>query len=138
MVRYGTQNGPRLLERRPAPVLFVTAGPLLTGIVEQPLSHVFPDRVRTIKPHSIDLLNFDDPAAAAAGDPQQGALELRQPRSTGLQTAGEGARVLEHRLPVFRREWLPRGFSRQRWLPACFDSQLFHLLRSRHAPTCRS
>ena len=61
----------------------MTAGLLLTGIVEQPLSHVFPDRVRTIKPHSIDLLNFDDPAAAAAGDPQQVALDLRQRRLTG-------------------------------------------------------
>jgi hypothetical protein len=36
----------QLHERRPAAVLFVAAGPLLAGVIEQPLSDVLPGRLR--------------------------------------------------------------------------------------------
>jgi hypothetical protein len=40
----------RILERRPAAVLFAAAGPDLAGVVEQPLRAVFPDRIWTVQP----------------------------------------------------------------------------------------
>jgi hypothetical protein len=66
----------QLFERRPAPVLFVTTGTLLAGVVQQPLPDVLPDRLGTVKPDRVDILDFHGPSAAAAGDSQHVALDL--------------------------------------------------------------
>jgi hypothetical protein len=65
----------------------VAAGPLLAGVVEQPLSDILPDRLRSIQADRSGLLDFDDSQTAATGHPQNVALDLRQPHLTGLQTA---------------------------------------------------
>ncbi len=56
----------RLLERGPAAVFFVAAGPLSAGIVEQPLAEVLPNRLGTGEPDGVGLLDLDGPTAAAA------------------------------------------------------------------------
>ena len=56
----------RLLERGPATVLFVAAGPLLAGIVQQALRDVLEDRVRAVEADRIDLLDLNNSAAAGA------------------------------------------------------------------------
>ena len=43
---------------------------MLTGIVEQTLTDILPDRVRTVEPGGVGLLDFDDPGASTAGDPK--------------------------------------------------------------------
>src|SRR5579872_902637 len=50
----------RLPERGPTAVLFVTSCALLASGVEQSLSDLFPDRVETVEPGGIGLLDFDD------------------------------------------------------------------------------
>jgi hypothetical protein len=77
-------------ERRPAAVFFVAAGPLLAGVVEQPLPDFLPDCVLPVEPDGVDLLDLDGPPAESAGDAQQVLRYLRQPPLTGFQTAGEG------------------------------------------------
>jgi hypothetical protein len=62
-------------------------GPLCAGIVQQSLADVLPDHLRSIQAGRIGLLDFDDPQTAATGHPQNVALNLGQPRLTGLQTA---------------------------------------------------
>jgi len=54
----------------------VTTGTLLAGVVQQPLPDVLPDRLGTVKPDRVDSLDFHGPLAAAAGDPQDVALDL--------------------------------------------------------------
>src|ERR1700761_4684832 len=82
-----------LLERWPAPVVFVAADPLRAGIVEQALANLFPDRVWAVKPDGVGLLDFDGPAAAAAGDPQQMALDFGKLPLARLEGAGGSPRV---------------------------------------------
>jgi hypothetical protein len=57
-----------LLERRPAAPIFVTAGSLLPGVIQEPLAHVFPDGLRSGQPVSIGLLNLHDQSAPARHD----------------------------------------------------------------------
>jgi hypothetical protein len=45
----------------------MAAGPLLAGIVQQSLSYILPDRLRSIQADRIGLLDFDEPQAAATG-----------------------------------------------------------------------
>src|ERR1700733_6910658 len=68
----------RLLERGPAAVLFKTAGPLGTGIVEQSLSEVFPNRLGAGEPDGVGLLDLDGPPTPAAADPQHVLLYFGQ------------------------------------------------------------
>ena len=74
------------------------AGPLLAGVVEQPLADVLPDGLGSGQPDGVGLLDFDGAAAAAAGDPQQVSLDvgqtLRSDRRSGWSRAGIGARVI--------------------------------------------
>jgi hypothetical protein len=41
----------------------VPTGPLVAGVIKEPLAHVLPGRPRTVQPRGIDLLDFDDAAA---------------------------------------------------------------------------
>jgi hypothetical protein len=50
---------------------------LQTRIVKQPLRDILPDRIATIKSDRIDGLDFHDPLAAPAGDPQHMPLDFR-------------------------------------------------------------
>jgi hypothetical protein len=52
----------RLFERGPATVLLVPTGPLVAGVIKEPLAHVLPDGPRAVQPRGIDLLDFDDAA----------------------------------------------------------------------------
>ena len=85
----------RLLERGPAAVFFVAAGPLLAGVVEQPLPDFLPDCVLPIEPDGVDLLDLDGPPAESAGDAEQVLRNLGRPPLTGFQTAGETSGVLK-------------------------------------------
>jgi len=53
----------------------VAAGPLLAGVVEQPLADVPPDRLGAGEPEGVSLLDLDGPPAAAAADPQHVLLK---------------------------------------------------------------
>lgn len=67
-IRGSDNSGPlrrRLVERRPATVLFVAAGALLAAVVQQSLADIFPERVGAGEANGIGLLNFDGAAAAA-------------------------------------------------------------------------
>jgi hypothetical protein len=66
------------IRTRPAAVLFVAAGPLLAGVVDQPLADVSPDRLGAGEPDGVSLLDLDGPPAAAAADPQHVLLYLGQ------------------------------------------------------------
>src|SRR3954447_2552740 len=68
--RMGCSSWPHSFEHRPAAVFFVAPCPLHAGVVEQPLTDIFPNRVRTVEPSGIRLLDLDDPGAAAATHPQ--------------------------------------------------------------------
>ena len=94
----------RLLERRPAPVFFMPAGALLAGVVEQPLRDVLPDRVAAVQADRVGGLDFHGALAAAAGDAQHVTLNLRKRSLPHLGVVCAGARVLEHRFPIFRGE----------------------------------
>jgi hypothetical protein len=72
----------------------MAAGPLLAGIVQQPLPDVLPDRLGSGQPDGIGLLDLDGAAAAPARDPQQVSLYLGQPlrpdRRTGRSAVRRG------------------------------------------------
>jgi len=116
----------------------VAAGALLAGVIQQPLSDILPERVRTIEAGGVDLLDLDDPGAAAAAHPQNMLRNLAQPQrpSGGAHRPGLGARVVQERLPVFWRQIIVRSQSwPRRHLSADDSGHLFHLLGSRHAPS---
>jgi hypothetical protein len=54
----------------------MAAGPLLTGVVQEPLPDVLPDRLPAVVADRIDRLDFYGALAAAAGDAQYVALDL--------------------------------------------------------------
>ena len=58
----------------------MAAGPLLAGVVEQALTDVLPDRVRTVEPDGVRLLDLDGPGAAAAAHPQNMLGNFGQPQ----------------------------------------------------------
>jgi hypothetical protein len=68
------------------------AGPLLAGVVQQPLPDILPDGLGSGQPDGIGLLDLDGPAAAPAGDPQQVSLDVAKPlrpdRGTGRTSVG--------------------------------------------------
>ena len=121
----------RLLERRPAAVFFVAAGPDLTGITQQPLTYVLSDGVRTKEPDCAHRLDFNGPLAATARNPKHVALYLGQPPLAGLGAVGGSSRVGKHRLPIFGRERLQRVSRRlsrhTRRFPGGSACQLLHL-----------
>src|ERR1700710_1718364 len=90
------------VKSRPAPVFFVSSGALLAGVVEQPLRDVLPDRVAAIQSDCIGGLDFDGPRTATAGNAQHVALNFRKTSQPYLGPGRSGARVLEHRFPIFR------------------------------------
>jgi hypothetical protein len=55
----------------------VSSGALLARTVEQPLRDILPNCVAAIKSDRIDGLDFHGPLAAAAGDAQHMALDIR-------------------------------------------------------------
>jgi hypothetical protein len=69
----------RLLERRPAPVFFVSSRALLARIVQEALRDSFPDRVPAVEADRVDGLDFHGSLAPPAGDAQDVALNLRKP-----------------------------------------------------------
>ena len=83
----------------------------LAGIVQQPLSDILPDRLCAVKPNGIGLLDFDDPAAAGAGDPQNMLGNFGQPQRPDGRArrhrAGAGERVPQDGFPVFGRHGSP-------------------------------
>jgi hypothetical protein len=80
------------------------AGALLAGVVEQSLRDVLPDRVAAIQSDSIGGLDFHGPLAATTGDAQHVALNFRKTSLPHLGPSRAGARVFEHRFPIFGRE----------------------------------
>jgi hypothetical protein len=74
----------------------VAARPLLAGVVQQPLSDVLPHRLGSGQPDRVGLPDLDGAATAAAGDPQQVALNagqaLRPDRGADRPPAGIGRR----------------------------------------------
>jgi hypothetical protein len=94
----------RRLERGPAAVFFVPAGPLLTGVVEQMLTYVLPDGLFPAQSYGVGLLDLDGAAAAGAGDPQQVSLNVGQPLHpdgrTGRRGVCVGADVVEDDPPI--------------------------------------
>jgi hypothetical protein len=122
----------RILEPRPTPVFFISVGPLQTRIVEKPVCDLFPDSIATIKSDRIDGLDFHDPLAAPAGDPQHMTLDFRQfslPHSDAIAVAS----VLQKRI-VFVGKGRIRSCNGRCWM---LDSQL-QRFSGRHAPACRS
>src|SRR5260221_9017906 len=98
-------------------------GPLRAGVVEQALTEILPDRVRTVEPGGVRLLDLDGPGAAAAAHPQNMLRNLAQPRPdtccARARRTRVGAGVVQQRLPVFRRQILVGSQSaRGRGLPA--------------------
>src|SRR5258708_21430111 len=93
-----TKLGCRLghVKSRPAPVLFVSSGALLAGVVEQSLRDVLPDRVAAIQSDRIGSLDFHGPLAATARDSQHVALNLGKTALPQLGSGRIGARVFEH------------------------------------------
>src|SRR5271168_3910020 len=65
----------------PATVFFMAPGPLRAGVVEQALTDILPDRVRTVEPGGVRLLDLDGPGAAAAANHQNILRSFAQPRS---------------------------------------------------------
>ena len=63
-------------------------GPLSAGVVEQALTDILPDRVRTVEPGGVRLLDLDGPGAAAAAHPQNMLRNLAQPRPGHLLRPG--------------------------------------------------
>src|SRR3984893_5222454 len=98
-----TKLGCRLgyVKSRPAPVFFVSSGALLAGVVEQSLCDFLPDRVAAIQSDCIGSLDFYGPLAAAAGDAHNVTLNFRKTTQPYLSPSRAGARVFEHRFPVF-------------------------------------
>jgi hypothetical protein len=116
-----SDNGParrRLLERGPAAVFFVATGPLLAGVVEQPLTDILPDRLGSGQPDGVGLLDLDGAATAAAGDPQQVSLNVGQPLRpdgrSGRHGVCVGGDVVQDGPPILRRQLFGRADYRRR------------------------
>jgi hypothetical protein len=56
----------------------VAACAICAGLIEQSLSHILPDGMRSIEPDRVRLLNFDDTRAAQALNPQNVVLNFRE------------------------------------------------------------
>ena len=104
-------------------------GPLLAGVVEQPLTDVLPDRLGSGQPDGVGLLDFDGPPAAAAGNPQQVLLYFGQPLRPDRGTGRTAVRcdVIQDGLPIFRRHLVPgcrqyRHCHRRSQQPAWYSS----------------
>ncbi|MGY3532925.1 hypothetical protein ACVILK_003483 [Bradyrhizobium embrapense] len=110
------------------------AGALLAGVVEQPLRDVLPGRAAAIQSDCIGRLDFDYSLAAAAGHAEDVALNVGKTSLPDLGCGRAGARIFEHRVPVFGRKRCIRSRSGRCWPAGCLGGQLFHLLRGRHAP----
>ena len=82
-------------------VFFMAAGPLRAGVVQQALADVPPDRVQTIQPDSIGLLDLDDSPAAAAAHPSKREEFGSAPWA---RLPAVGTRVIQQHLPVFWRQ----------------------------------
>jgi hypothetical protein len=127
------------VEGRPAAVFLMAPGSIAAGVIEQPLTDILPDRLQTVAPRGVRLLNLDRPAAAPAAHPEKvlGYLPKLQ-QASGRAGAGAdrfGARVLQQGLPVFRRQIVVRGQPAYgRSLSADRSCHFFHLLDRRHAP----
>ncbi|WP_161494807.1 hypothetical protein [Bradyrhizobium canariense] len=55
---------------RPAAVFLMAPRPLRARVVQEPLADITPDRVGTVQPDGIDLLDFDGSAAPPAAHSQ--------------------------------------------------------------------
>jgi hypothetical protein len=82
----------------------MASGAVATGVVEQPLTDIPPDRLLTVESGRVRLLNLDRPAAAPAAHPEKvlGYLPKLQQASgrAGADADRFGARVLQHGLPI--------------------------------------
>jgi hypothetical protein len=61
----------------------MAAGPLLTGVVQEPVPDFLPDRLPAVEADRIDRLDFHGALAAVAGDAQHVALDLRKGSLSG-------------------------------------------------------
>lgn len=93
-----------LLERGPAPILFVATGPLLAGVIKHPLRDILPERALAIEADRVGGLNFHRALATAAGDAQYVTLDVRETSLPHLGTVRIGARIREYRFPILGRE----------------------------------
>src|SRR6476659_2140961 len=114
-------------------------GPPRAGVVQKARTDILPNRVRTVEPGGVRLLDLDGPGAAAAAHHQNMLRNLAQPRPDSAEPGpGELASawvVVQQRLAVFRRQILVESRSARGWdLPADGSGHLFHLLGCRHAP----
>jgi hypothetical protein len=62
----------------PAAIFLVATGAICAGLVEQALRDILPDRIWSIKPYRVSLLNFEDTKAAQALNPQQVLGDFRE------------------------------------------------------------
>ena len=93
----------------------MAAGPLLTGIVQEPLRNILPDPIAAIQSDGVGGLDFHGPLAPPAGNAQDVALNVGQAPLTHLGPRRAGATVSQYRLPVFvweRRIWSRSGARR--------------------------
>ena len=86
-------------------------GPPRAGVVEQALTDILPDRIWTVEPGGVRLLDLDSPGAAATFNPQNMLMNLAQPRpdtccARARRTSVGAGGVIQQRLPVFRRQIL--------------------------------
>lgn len=67
------------------------------GLIEQPLSDIFPDRMRAIEPDRVRLLDFDGAQAAHAFDAQDVTRNFREPALLDRQSGPAGrTRIGQH------------------------------------------
>jgi hypothetical protein len=84
----------------------MASGSLRAGIIEELLTDIPPDRLRTVEPGGVCLLNLDDPAAASATSPRKVSENLvsrsRRPEAPAPGMAasarGSSSRAADRRL----------------------------------------
>ena len=79
----------------------MAAGPLLTGIVQEPLRNILPDPIAAIQSDGVGGLDFHGSLAAPAGYAQDVALNFAEAPLTHLEPRRAGATVFQYRLTVF-------------------------------------
>jgi hypothetical protein len=118
----------------PTSVFFVAAGPVLAGVVEQALADLLPLGVLAIQPNSIHSLDFDDPVAPTARDPQHMLLDIAQSAQLDRLLRRHTCQSGPANTPVaFRRQVRALGSGR---LPP-LGAMGVRAVIGRHAPTRR-
>lgn len=117
----------------------MASGAVATGVVEQPLTDIPPDRLLTVEPGRVRLLNLDRPAAAPAAHPEKvlGYLPKLQQASggagAGLTALGRGSSSRACQYPGGRSSFGANPRTDGAFLPTV-AAIFFPVLDRRHAP----